>query len=399
VRDTSRKVRAVKDMRARQGRRCGGYASYGYTYDKERNKLIIDEEAAQIVKRVFNLYISGIGYRNIAKILTAENIPTPTVYDGYAPKNINTAPQQWSEATIKGMITNKAYIGHTVSKHTYSISYKQNRRIVNKEEDRLIFYNTHEPIIDGDTFEIAQNTRLSKKRPTKTGEKLMFSGLVFCPDCGRAHNLLRGNKTDPGQFLYNCGSYRKKGRGCTPHSIRIAVLEKIVTEHFNMISNLISEDEKAFAQRLMEKGLNIQKTDIAKNKLELEKAKHRVEELDTLFNRVYEDRTLGALSEERYQRMSAAYEQEQQALFASIQVLEAEVVKNRDAISGIDKFIKIAKKHLHLQELNAITLRELIEKIVVHEKLREHGVDSKGRLRKPARQQVDIYYNFVGVVE
>ena len=198
---------------------------------------------------------------------------------------------------------------------------------------------------------------MGKRRETKNGEMVMFSGLVICPDCGRKHYLHKGGKENRYDWLYNCGSYRRKGRDCTSHSIRLGVLEAIVTAHLRMITNLVAVDEKAFAERLMEKGSKSQKSDMAKKKQEFEKAKRRVAELDILFNKIYEDRTLGSLSEERYQKMAVAYEQEHQTLSASLTVLERELQDNADTISGVDKFIRIVKKHGEFSPLLPYHLR------------------------------------------
>jgi hypothetical protein len=151
VKSTSQKVRAVKDMKARQGKRSGGFAPYGYIFDKEQDKLIIDEETAPIVRRIFDLYLGGFGYTKIAKILTAEKIPSPTIQKGHSPKNPDTAPEEWSGATISDMLGNRVFIGHTVSKQTYAISYKHKQRIANKEEDMIKVCNTHDPIVDEET--------------------------------------------------------------------------------------------------------------------------------------------------------------------------------------------------------------------------------------------------------
>jgi len=387
-------------MKARQGKRSGGFAPYGYIFDKELDKLVIDEDTAPTVRRIFDLYLGGLGYTKIAKMLTAEGIPSPTIHKGHSPKNPDTAPEEWSEATVSDMLGNKVFIGHTVSKQTYAISYKHKQRLPNKEEDMITVCNTHDPIIDEETFNIARNLRHGKRRPTKNGEMVMFSGLVECPTCGRKHHLMKGGKDNRHEWRYVCGSYSKKGRDCTIHSIMLGVLEKIVTEHLRMITEMVVIDENAFAERLMEKGAKSQKSDTAKKKAELNKSKRRVSELDTLYTRIYEDFAFGRLTEERYQRMADTYETEHQTLTTSIAALEQNLAKNADAVAGVDKFIAIVKKHIAVKELTPSILRELIEKIVVHEKVRtdEAFFDSRGRPRKPIRQQIDIHYNFVGVL-
>jgi transposase-like protein len=256
--------------------------------------------------------------------------------------------------------------------------------------------NTHDPIIDEETFNIVRNLRHGKRRPTKNGEMVMFSGLVECPTCGRKHQLMKGGKDNRHEWRYVCGSYRKKSRDCTIHSIMLGVLEKVVAEHLRMITEMVAIDENAFAERLMEKSAKSQKSDMAKKKAELDKSKRRVSELDTLYNRIYEDFAFSRLTEERYQRIATAYENEHQTTTTAI--LEHELTQN--AVVGADKFITIVKKYIEVKELTPTLLRELIEKIVVHDKVRtdEPFFDSRGRPRKPIQQQIDIHYNFVGVL-
>lgn len=389
VRDTSKKVRAIKDMQAQSGQRVNGALTpFGYKYDGE--KLIIDPETAPIIKRIFDLCASGKGPAQIARQLTEEKVITPYGYKGYSTGKEVNYPERWSETTVGKMLERKEYIGHTVNKKSYVTSYKDKKRIFNSEDDMLIFYNTHQPIIDVETFELVQNIRKNKKRTTKMGEQPIFSGLLFCADCGKAEYFFRGTTIDESQYSYNCGNYRGKARSCTPHGIRLVVLEKLVLEHIRMVTSYVTENEQSFAEKLMQKSMQNQKSDLAKKKRDAEKAKRRVLELDKLFSKLYEDRTLGSLSEERYLKMTAAYEQEQAELNALIQSAEQEISESVDTKSGIDKFIKIARKYLNLQELDGTILRELIEKIVVHEKVKQDGKTS---------QQIDIYYNFVGIVE
>ena len=389
IRDTSRKIRAVKDMQQRNGKRVSGALTpYGYKYDGE--KLIIDEQVAPIVKRIFNLCVGGAGPAEIARTLTYEDIPTPREYKGHKNGRGTPYPGRWSESSIGQILESKEYMGHTITKKSYMLSYKQQKRIMNGEADTLIFYNTHEPIIDAETFEIVQNIRKNKKRMTKMGEQPIYSGLVHCADCGKAEYLYRNASMNPDNYAYNCGNYRKGKIRCTPHYIRVVVLENLLLAHIRMVTGYIAENEHSFADKLMKRHNADRKSDIAKKKRELEKAKRRTLEIDRLYSKLYEDRTLGVLPEERYMKMAAAYEQEQADLNALIENSEKEVAQTADAVSGIDKFLKIAKKHLNLQKLDGAILRELVEKIVVHEKVKVGG---------KKHQQVDIYYNFVGVVD
>jgi len=392
VRDTSRKVRAIKDMQAKQGKRVNGSLTpYGYNYCKITQKLIINEQTAPVVKRIFDLCVSGMGPSQISRLLTFEKIPTPYSHKGYKCGTSVSHPGRWSETTISSILERKEYIGYTINKKSYTLSYKNKKRIYNEETDMLLFPNTHEPIIDAQTFEIVQNIRKNKRRPTKMGEQPIFSGMVYCFDCGKAEYFCRGTTVDPNLYSYNCGTYRSKSRDCTPHGIRVVVLEHLVLEHIRLVASYVAGNEKAFAKSLMNKSLAIKKADNISKKRELEKAKRRVMELDKLFAQLYEDRTLGCLSEERFIKMTGIYEQEQNHLEIFIDTHEKEQAEISETTSNIDRFLGIARKYLNLQELNTIVLRELVEKIVIHEKVKEKG--------KATTQQIDIHYNFVGVVD
>jgi hypothetical protein len=389
IRDTSRKIRAVKDMQQRNGKRVSGSLTpYGYKYDGE--KLIIDEQTAPVVKRIFDLCAGGAGVSEIANRLTADKIPTPFTYKGYKGGSLVRYPEQWSNVTIRDILSKKEYAGHTVTKKTHILSYKQKKRIVNDEADTLTFYDTHEPIVEAETFEIVQNILKHKRRRVKHGEQPIYSGMVFCADCGNVERIVRGRGIEPKYFSYNCGSYRNTVKACTPHGIRIVILDKLLLEHIRMVTGYIAENEQTFAESLMQRHSADRKSDIAKKKRDCDKAKRRTAELDRLFSKLYEDRTLGVLPEERYLKMAAVYEQEQAELNALIESAEREITEAADAVSGIDKFLRIAKKHLNLQALDGAILRELVKKIVVHEKVKDGGI---------VHQQVDIHYNFVGVVD
>lgn len=380
VRDTSRKVRAVKDMQARQGKRSNGSVPYGYVLDKTTNMLTVNQTTAPIIKKIFEMCVSGLGPSRIASVLTDEGIPTP-LYKG-----------RWSESSIARILESKEYIGHTVTKKSYVLSYKQKKRIYNDIEEQLIFENTHDAIIDEEMFNIVQKLRKHKKRPTKMGEQSILSGLVYCADCGASHYLVRGTTIPEYKFSYNCSTYRNKSkvRACTPHSIRITVLEKLILESVNQVIRLIVTNENVFAEKLMTNSLKIEKTDLSKKQKDLEKSKARTKELDQLISKLFEQHTLGNLSEERFLKMSKCYEEEQKSLDNSITKVEKELT-NTNKLEDVNKFIKIAKKYINLQNLDDVFLNELIEKIVVYEK-------SKSDSTTKRTQRVDIYFNFIGAI-
>jgi len=379
-------------MQAKQGKRVNGALTpYGYDYCRDTEKLIVNEKTAPIVKRIFDLCVGGAGPAQISRIFTQGGIATPHEQKGMTTGGKVKYANRWSEATIARILERKEYVGHTENKKSYVLSYKTKKRIFNDEADRLLFPNTHNPIVDEQTFEIVQAIRKNRRRPTKMGERPMFSGLIYCYDCGASQYLFRGTTIEPSQFTYNCGTYRGKQRHkCTPHGIRVVVLEQLVMKHINMVTSYVARNEKVFAESLMKKNQVAMKLESASKKREYEKAKRRVAELDKLFTQLFEDKTLGSLSQERFTKMAANYEQEQAQLEAAIAAYEKEQSETAETFSGIDKFLKIARKYLNLQELNGTILRELVEKIVVHEKVKGNGKTT---------QQVDIHYNFVGIVE
>ena len=365
VRDTSRKVRAVKDMQARNGKRVNGCCvPYGYSYNRDTDKLIIDEETAPVVRHIFQLCKEGYGPHQIARILTSEQIPVPSIYKGYKTRRKNSSPYCWSNSTLIKMLKRKEYIGHTVFKKTYTLSYKQKKRIKNDESRQLIFYNTHEPIIDDDTFVTVQQIRKARRRSTKTGYLPVFSGLIICADCGGTSRLLEGSG---GRYRYYiCSSYGNWGT-CTRHSVSLNFLESYVLEHIQ--TTLQNADSILSKQRRQNRALN--------------RAKARLTELERLSARLYEDRIRGTITEAQFKRLNNIYNKEIANLTVSISSPEAKQTKE----DGIRKFVKYAQKHKDVKSLAGGILRELVEKIVVHEK--EDG---------EKHPQVDIYYRYIGQI-
>lgn len=398
VKSTSQKVRAVKDMKARQGKNVNGSYPYGYNYDKEQGKLVIDDVSAPVVKRIFQLFLEGNGLKKIANILSQDGVPTYCIYHGHKPINPNTAPEIWSAVSVKRILENKAYVGCRVNKQTYSISYKQKKRFLNKESDILVFEDAHEPIIEQDIFDMVQRMRQSRKRLTKKGEQPIYSGLLFCADCGKNHYLSKGREEEQGKYFYICGNYRAKVRVCTPHSIKIASIENILYENLQSIARSVAENEMEFAERLMKNGMRIEQKVSAARKSELESKMRRNSELDMLIQKLFEQHVINNLPEARYLKLSQTYELEQKELRLEIASLENEVSTGENTFSGIEKFIKIVKKHINVNMLDYVVLRELVEKIVIHEKTKETVIGTKGKPILVKRQQVDIYYNFVGFI-
>jgi len=391
--DTSKKVKNVKRMQGERGERTGGVPPYGYyAVDK---RLYINEETAPIVKKIFDLCIDGYGPSQIARILRTEQVLTPKAYENRKSGKWNTEtvvnnPYRWSEQSIANILEQKSYMGHTESFKFSKPSYKLNKIVVNPEENRKLFKNTHEAIIDEETFEIVQCIRKNKRRPNKIGEVGMFSGLVVCSDCGKNHRHLRGKGIDKNTEKYVCGTYHAHKKPCTPHSIRVVILEKLVIEHLNFMLGFAKQYEDEFVQMVMDDTtINQQKALKAKQRT-LNKAKIRFEELDRLFKKLYEDNFSGKLSDERFAKMSAEYEAEQQELKASIEALEVEVNSETEKAVNVDSFLRLVQKYTRITELNSAILREFIEKIVIHECEKIDGVKT---------QKIHIHYNFIGFVD
>ena len=388
VRDTSRKVRAVKDMKAQRGERINGAATpFGYKFDGK--KLIIDPKTAPIVKRIFDMTVQGYGTTQIARTFTDEKVITPYQYKGYSSGKVNNHGR-WVETTISRILARKEYLGHTENRKSYILSYKQKKKILNPESERLLFLNTHEPIIDDETFEIVQKLRQSKKRPTKSGEQSIFSSLLFCSDCKNPLYLFRGKGVNLNQYAYNCSRYRNGTTSCTSHRIRVIVLEEIILNDIRAVADYAANREQKFVKKLMQKSVKSQQSQLAKKKKSLETAKNRITELDKLFYEIYEDKSFGRLSDERFSKMSAMYESEQSELNGKVEILERELSDDSDKADSIDKFLNIVKKYRDFEKLDGTILREFIEKIVVHERVRD-GIN--------VSQKIEIHYNFIGVVE
>jgi len=389
--DTSKKVKNVKRMQAERGERTGGSAPYGYySIDK---KLYVNEETAPVVKKMFNLCIAGYGPSQIARLLRDEKILTPKAYENRKSGKWNTDvvinnPYRWSEQSVANILEQKSYMGHTEGFKFQKPSYKLKKIVVIPEEQRLLFKDTHEAIIDEATFESVQRIRKSKRRPNKLGKLGMFSGLVECATCGKKHVHLRGKGIDSNTESYVCGTYHSHKKPCTPHSIRIVVLEKIVLTHMNHVLSFAKKYEDEFVKAVMNDTVINQQKQLKQKQKALEKAKCRNAELDGLFKKIYEDNYSGKLSDDRFSKMSLEYEQEQAELNSIISALESELAEEAEKSVNVSSFLNIVQKYTRITELNATILREFIEKIIIHERVKGNGKTT---------QQIDIVYNFIGL--
>lgn len=398
ARDTSKKIRAVFKAKAERGERLSTQIPYGYRRDPNSGKLcnlLINEETAPVVKMIFSMCAEGIGPSNIAKALKEKKILKPTFYrfqnEGkYGTRTDTENPYKWNERTIADILDNEIYLGHTINCRTRIASFKDKRTIKVPKEEQLRFENTHEAIIDQETWDIVRKVRESRIRKTRMDEINKYSGLVYCADCGRKHYLYRGRTVRRESYSLICSNYRKHigEEKCTPHSIREVVLDEIVLEEINKAIYSARNNTKEFTDYISKKTSSQHRKELNAKIGELTKAENRVKELKALFKHLYEDNVLGRISDEQYRMLSADYNDEQKELEATIPLIEKEIDTLKSECTNVQKFLDIVKKYVCVQELTPEVLRTFISKIVVHEREKKHSQTSP--------QQIDIYFRYIG---
>ena len=397
VKDTSKKIKAVVRAKGMSGKPITSQPVYGYLKGED-GMFVIDEETAPVVKQIFDLCLAGNGPTKIARMLSEQNIPTPGTMEyrrtGSTRRYYPDYPCRWSPNTVGHILERKEYLGHTVNFKTEKVSYKVKTSVLTPEKEQ-VFENTHEPIIDLPTWERVQELRQQRKRPNRYDEVGLFSGLVFCADCGSVMYQQRYDNDRRKQDCYICGSYKKRTADCTAHFIRTDLLKAGVTANLKAITSYASKHEAKFVKQLLAQNEDGGKKRTAARKRELDAAEKRMTELKAIFKRLYEDSVSGRITDERFEEMSADYEQEQTALKERIAQLEAEIDKAQEASVNVEKFMGIVRKYASFEELTPTLLREFVEKIVVHE---AEALDGK-RHGKQRRQSIEIYYSFVGKVD
>ncbi|MCI6582646.1 MAG: recombinase family protein [Oscillospiraceae bacterium] len=388
ARDCSKKIIAVFKAKGQSGKHlCPPI--YGYRKsDTDKDLWVIDEVAADVVRKIYRLCIDGYGPVQIARILTEQGIPTPTAYaisQGKNPNNKNARLHRWGANTICHILEKPEYIGHTVNFRTHMKSYKVHKIVYNPEEDFMIFENTHEPIVTKQEFELVQELRKNKRRPQKSDVVNPFAGIVYCAECGERMYLSRRKNERPEQEHMRCSTYAKEQDKCSVHYIRTCVLNEIVLGELNKLLATVKADEDDFLQTAMNNSVQKKSSEITKAKKTVKQAEKRIAELDKLFTRLYEDNVLGKLSDERFTMMSTAYEEEQQKLKATVSELTALIDASEKKSSDVTAFLEIVRKYEHITRLTPEIMHELIEKIVVHEADKSSG---------KRVQQIDIYYRF-----
>ncbi len=388
ARDCSKKIRAVFKAKGQSGKHLCPPV-YGYKHsENDKNLWVIDDEPAEVVRKIYRLCIDGYGPTQIARILTEQGVPTPTAYAISQGRNTchkNAKTYRWGTQTICHILEKPEYLGHTVNFRTHMKSYKVKKIVYNPQEEWQIFENTHEPIITQQEFDLVQEIRKGKRRLQRSNVVNAFSGMVYCADCGEKMYLSRRKNERPEQEHMRCSTYAKKQDSCTVHYIRTCVLREIVLGEINKVLETVKTNENEFIQAAMSNSVQIQSSELAKAKKSLKQAEKRIAELDKLFIRIYEDNVSGRISNERFDMMSTLYEDEQKALKSSADELRMFIDDAEKRTGDVTAFIDLVRKYEHIEELTPEIVHELIEKIVVHEADKSSG---------KRIQQIDIYFRF-----
>ena len=398
VRDTSKKIKAVKRSKGMSGKPITSKPVYGYLMDEDEN-FIIDEEAAPVVRQIYSLCLAGNGPTKIARMLTEQQIPTPGTLEyrrtGSTRRYHPGYECKWATNTVVHLLENREYTGCLVNFKTEKPSYKLKHSIENPPEKQAVFENHHEPIIDRETWERVQELRKQRKRPNRYDEVGLFSGILFCADCGSVMYQQRYQTDKRKQDCYICGSYKKRTADCTAHFIRTDLLTAGVLSNLRKVTSYAAKHEARFMKLLIEQNEDGDRRRNAAKKKELEAAEKRIAELSAIFKRLYEDSVTGRISDERFTELSADYEAEQKELKERAARLREELSKAQEATANAEKFMNVVRRHTTIEKLTPTLLREFVEKIVVHESVALDG-KRRGKLR---RQEIEIYYSFVGKVE
>ena len=394
ARDTSRKIRAVNKAKGERGERLTTNVPYGYRKNPEDGKdWIIDEEAAMVVRHIFNLCMEGRGPMQIAKQLKEEMILNPTAYkrkNGIkSPSPEPADPYNWNNSTVVHILERQEYTGCTVNFKTYTNSIWDKKQRETPEENRVVFYNTHPAIIDLATFDKVQEIRQQRHRRSKTGKSHMFSGLVFCADCKARMYYCTTSYFEERQDHFVCGNYRSNTGSCSAHFIRAIVLEQLVWEHLEQVIWFVLHHEAYFRKNMERLHRMRAEENLRTMRKELAKGEKRIQELDRLFIHLYEDHVAGKVSEERFSMMSQTYEDEQQALKVDMEKLRQEIEAQEQKNQDLELFIQKVKKYADLEELTPYAVHDLIKAIYI-------GAPDKSSGKR--HQSIHIQYDLVGFI-
>jgi len=394
ARDISKKIKASMHTKALAGKHLTGFPVYGYKQDPaDKTHWIVDEEAAAVVREIYHLCMEGFGPNKIETILNERDIESPSVHQKKNGINNKGKETYWGKGMVGKILGRMDYLGHTVSGRTYKKSYKAKRTHQNEFENWIITENTHEAIIDKQTWDRVQKLRAATKRKsTAMGEMGALNGLLYCADCGRRMRIQRDKKS---KFQYYvCSTYmssRTGHRECSTHNTPRHFIEPLILEEIRRTTKFAREHESEFVALVEKSYAHTSEKALRSAKNELAKAKQRVVELDIIIKKIYEDNATGRLTNERFDKMYADYETEQSTLKTTVALLTEQIDTEQENKMNTDHFLEMVKKYTDVSELTAEIVRVFIDRIVCHQ--------SNGKMGQNRCQQIDIYYNFVGLLE
>ena len=402
AKDTSNKIRTIFRSRMQDGKRCSGAIPYGYRRDPEdKNHLLIDEEAAKVVRRIYQMVIDGMGSQAIANQLTADNVLIPSAYleqseHGESRNHSYHDPCRWNCTAVSYILDKQEYMGHTVLGKTICENFKTKKRRKAKPDELIIFENTHEPIIDAETWHLVQKLRRRTRRKLANGSySHRLSGLVYCADCGKRLSYSSpqsqhrpDGKTYDADSSFRCPTYKSMYGECTMHYIKSSTLDKLVDEAVRKIARYVLRNEQAFLEQVRVLTSADQKHTQSEDKKELVNIKKRIAELDNYIKRLYEGNASGKIPDRQFEKLMAQYDSEQQELEERVKEIEVSIHEIQQESENGQQFVRLVQKYRDLTEIDQTALNEFIDKVVVHE--------ATGGRTADRSQQIDIYFNFIG---
>ena len=399
AKDTSNKIKAVFDARMKDGKRCSGSIPYGYNrLPNDKQTLVVDPLASEVVKRIFLLANEGKSPRTIAELLTEEKVLIPAAYaKKYHPEQYNgtkfSNPYLWGTSSVRTILGRQEYLGHTVLRKSVSTNFKLHKRKETDEDEQYVFQNTHEPIISQELWDSVQKRRCRVNRASAWGTHTnRLSGYLYCADCGRRLTLQThySKKDGSTQYSYRCGGYASRVNGCTAHSISADNVEALILASVKRFSRFVLKDEETFALELQSLWKEKREEKPKQNQSELKRCQKRYDELSALIRSLYENLMAGLLPERQYKQLMAQYDSEQAELESKMETMKSEIAEDRSSSVDIQHFISLIRKCKNPTEISDSMFNELVDKIVVYE------AEGAGNART---QKVDIYFNYVGQVD
>ena len=397
ARDTSRKIKAIYKSKGMNGKHTSIHPLYGYMKSAEdKEQWVVDPEAAAVVKRVFRMTLEGCGPYQIASTLSAEKVPCPSYYlaqkgKGNYKNRVFQDPYRWWGTTITYLLERVEYMGHMVNFKTFKSHFKDKHRQVTPMEERVVFENKHEAIIDSETWQIANRIRqkAKRRRTNSFGEANPLTGLLYCVDCGaKLYNERSLTRQGKPRDQYVCASYRKQTTECTAHTVKTSVVRELVLDTLRVVNSYVRESEVEFIRQINELFSTQQAGAVKAQRKKLAEGQKRMAELDKLIQRSYEDNVAGRISDKRFEVFSAAYEEEQAELEQTTMRMQADIDSFDDSATRAEKFLALTRRYREFDELTASMLHEFVDKIIIHERAKKWVHHTT--------QKIEVYLNFIG---